>query len=63
MTDRAIHGMPLMQGRSRHSLGKDAAHLNAFDELMFRWSWLGLGWGAFAYVVMQGQEEAEHETE
>jgi hypothetical protein len=63
MTYRVINRTPLLQGRSRQSNGKYAANLNAFGELIFRWSWLALGWGAFAYAVMQGQEDAEHETE
>jgi hypothetical protein len=31
--------------------------------LIFRWSWLVLGCGAFAFAVMQGQEDAKHEGE
>ncbi len=54
---------PLFRGRSRQQIGKRAASLDVFDELFLRWSWVVLGCSAFAFAVMQGQEDAEHETE
>ena len=58
-----IQAMPLARRRSGQQIGECAASLDVFDELIFRWSWLVLGCGAFAFAVMQGQEDAKHEGE
>ncbi|MGE3151615.1 MAG: hypothetical protein AB7G48_11965 [Nitrospiraceae bacterium] len=58
-----IQRTPLLRGRSRQPIGECAGGLDTVDESIVRWSWLVLGWGAVTSVVLQGDEEAEHETE